>query len=50
VDYFELRSGRDLSPMPERVLRRAEMAEARLFAAVMLGGTRLIDNMPVLGR
>ena len=47
VDYFELRSSTDLSPMPERVLRRAEMKQARLFAAVMLGQTRLIDNMPV---
>lgn len=50
VDYFELRSSRDLAVMPERVLRRGEMEEARLFAAVMLGGTRLIDNMPVIGR
>jgi pantoate--beta-alanine ligase len=48
VDYFELRSSDDLAPMPERVLRRAEMEKARLFAAVMLGGTRLIDNMPVI--
>lgn len=48
VDYFELRSARDLAPMPNRVLRREEMSEARLFAAVMLGKTRLIDNMPVI--
>jgi pantoate--beta-alanine ligase len=48
VDYFELRSSADLSPMPERELRRTEMEEARLFAAVMLGRTRLIDNMPVV--
>jgi pantoate--beta-alanine ligase len=48
VDYFELRSSVDLSPMPERELRRAEMEEARLFAAVMLGRTRLIDNMAVV--
>lgn len=49
VDYFELRSATDLAPMPDRELRRAEMENARLFAAVMLGGTRLIDNMPVIG-
>lgn len=48
VDYFELRSSRDLSPIPDRALRRDELAEARLFAAVMLGKTRLIDNMPVV--
>lgn len=48
VDYFELRSSTDLTPMPERVLRRGEMEDARLFAAVLLGGTRLIDNMPVI--
>lgn len=48
VDYLEVRSARDLTPMPARVLRSEEIAEARLFAAVMLGGTRLIDNMPVL--
>jgi pantoate--beta-alanine ligase len=48
VDYFELRSSVDLSPMPDRELRRREMEEARLFAAVMLGRTRLIDNMPVV--
>jgi pantoate--beta-alanine ligase len=50
IDYFELRSGTDLQPMPERVLRQSEMRDARLFAAVMLGGTRLIDNMPVIQR
>lgn len=49
VDYFEIRSAEDLSPMPERVLRSDEREQARLFAAVMLGGTRLIDNMPVVG-
>ncbi|MEM1381808.1 MAG: pantoate--beta-alanine ligase [Pseudomonadota bacterium] len=47
VDYLELRSGRDLSLMPDRVLRQEEVHDARLFAAVMLGKTRLIDNMPV---
>lgn len=49
VDYLELRSARDLTPMPPRSLRREEIAEARLFAAVMLGKTRLIDNVPVAG-
>ncbi len=48
VDYLELRSSTDLQPMPERELRREEMEDARLFAAVMLGKTRLIDNMAVL--
>ncbi|NNU15464.1 pantoate--beta-alanine ligase [Parvularcula sp. ZS-1/3] len=47
VDYFELRSSDDLAPMPDRVLRKDEIATARLFAAVMLGRTRLIDNMAV---
>ncbi|MEO1041080.1 MAG: pantoate--beta-alanine ligase [Pseudomonadota bacterium] len=48
VDYLELRSSTDLQPTPERELRRDEMEDARLFAAVMLGNTRLIDNMAVL--
>ncbi|MEM9840549.1 MAG: pantoate--beta-alanine ligase, partial [Pseudomonadota bacterium] len=48
VDYLELRSGTDLTLSPERELRRDEMTDARLFAAVMLGRTRLIDNMAVL--
>ena len=49
VDYFELRSSQDLSMMPNRSLRHTEIDEARLFAAVMLGKTRLIDNMAVNG-
>lgn len=47
IDYLEVRSAGDLSEMPSRVLRQDEISDARLFAAVMLGGTRLIDNMAV---
>jgi len=42
IDYLELRDGTDLA-----ALRRAE-AGARLFAAVWLGDTRLIDNIAVV--
>ncbi|NRA29539.1 MAG: pantoate--beta-alanine ligase [Parvularculaceae bacterium] len=48
IDYLELRSSTDLSVLPDRALRKDELADARLFAAVMLGGTRLIDNMAVV--
>lgn len=47
VDYLELRSSTDLTPLPDRTLRADEIRDARLFSAVMLGHTRLIDNMPV---
>jgi pantoate--beta-alanine ligase len=42
IDYLDLRDGTDLA-----ALRRAE-AGARLFAAVWLGDTRLIDNIAVI--
>ena len=42
IDYLDLRHGETLAD-----LARAE-APARLFAAVWLGETRLIDNVPVL--
>jgi pantoate--beta-alanine ligase len=41
VDYFELRGACDLAPMPLLA------GPARLLAAVHLGRTRLIDNLPV---
>lgn len=42
IDYLDLRHGETLA-----ALERAE-APARLFAAVWLGETRLIDNVPVV--
>ena len=42
VDYVDLRDDATLRP-----LARAAGAPARLLAAVWLGGTRLIDNVPV---
>jgi pantoate--beta-alanine ligase len=44
VDYLEVRHSEKLFPL-ERILERN--APARIFAAVFLGKTRLIDNMPV---
>jgi pantoate--beta-alanine ligase len=41
VDYLELRDASDLAPMPRLT------GAARLLAAVHLGRTRLIDNIPV---
>jgi pantoate--beta-alanine ligase len=42
VEYLEIREATTLTPMPERVT-----APARVFAAVHLGHTRLIDNLPI---
>jgi pantoate--beta-alanine ligase len=42
VDYAELADARSLEP-----LTRLTDAPARLFVAARIGGTRLIDNMPV---
>lgn len=42
VDYVELADAETLEP-----LERLGMAPARLFVAARIGGTRLIDNMPV---
>ncbi len=41
VDYLELRDAATLAPMPRLA------GPARLLAAVHLGRTRLIDNVPV---
>jgi len=42
VDYLELRDAGDLAPLP-----RPGRTAARILAAVRLGHTRLIDNVPV---
>lgn len=49
VDYLELRQLPDLRAAPDGPLAEDQWATTRLFAAVMLGKTRLIDNMPVSG-
>lgn len=41
VDYLELRDGDTLAPLEQPT------DNARLFGAARMGGTRLIDNMPV---
>ena len=46
-DYLEVRASEDLAPAPSRPLRRAEADAMRLFAAVRVGRTRLIDNLPI---
>jgi pantoate--beta-alanine ligase len=42
VEYLEIREAETLAPVTEAVT-----APARVFAAVRLGRTRLIDNMPI---
>ncbi|MCI5047498.1 MAG: pantoate--beta-alanine ligase [Aquisalinus sp.] len=49
VDYFELRRKADLSFIDKGTLPAAQLDTARLFAAVIIGKTRLIDNMPLSG-
>ena len=44
IDYFELRDADSLE------LLEADNGNARLFVAARIGGTRLIDNMPVAPR
>ena len=44
IDYLEVRDAVTLEPM-ETIDRRA-----RLFAAIFIGKTRLIDNIPVPSR
>ena len=46
-DYLEVRRADDLASAPPRPLRRAEADAMRLFAAVRIGRTRLIDNLAV---
>ena len=43
IDYAELRDGDSLAPLEK------PSANARLFVAARIGGTRLIDNMPLTG-
>lgn len=43
LDYFEVRSSEDLTPIEKGKLKTS----ARLFAAAMVGKTRLIDNWPI---
>jgi pantoate--beta-alanine ligase len=42
VEYLEIREAETLAPVPTEIT-----APARVFAAVRLGRTRLIDNMPI---
>ncbi len=44
VQYVEVRDAATLAPVP------SVAAPARILAAVLLGGTRLIDNWPILPR
>ena len=43
VEYLEIREAATLAPVAAEIT-----APARVFAAVHLGRTRLIDNMPIL--
>ena len=43
LDYLEL-TGPDLEPLPEQV---PPGTEARILIAARVGGTRLIDNLPI---
>lgn len=45
IDYLALRSGNDLTALPNTPLH--PNFAARIFAAAYLGDTRLIDNMPI---
>jgi pantoate--beta-alanine ligase len=47
VDYLEVRHRETLALPDTPHLSPAELPDYRLFAAVMLGRTRLIDNMPL---
>ncbi|ADM10585.1 pantoate--beta-alanine ligase [Parvularcula bermudensis HTCC2503] len=49
VDYLECRHVPDLAPLTGPI-EQFPPGKVRLFAAVMLSGTRLIDNMPVILR
>jgi len=48
IDYLEVRDQRDLSPLPLQP-DAAQCRDGRLFAAAILGETRLIDNWPLNG-
>jgi pantoate--beta-alanine ligase len=45
VDYLEVRAENDLAPLTEGPIDLA--APARVFAAIIVGKTRLIDNWPI---
>ena len=49
IDYFEVRAGDTLALLGPGALSAGERTNARIFIAVMLGRTRLIDNMAVAG-
>ncbi len=45
LDYLEIRSGTDLSLYGPGALSTRQLQDARIFAAVLIGKIRLIDNM-----